>query len=141
MSNHPSTPHNTYFAFFLAADVLIAFCRSMQTDPFRICVKSAAAALPMFFGLRFRTLNGPIWFLFVLFVVHILFYVLSEKKRLLIAFAAAPPLLTFLLFRFSETLSGILWLNVIPAFGFLIMFAVGFCTRYSGYKESQKKIK
>ena len=110
------------FAFFITIDIVISFLTQLKTEQLSQCLISAMTSLPKYLGLRFYTRNGPVWFLFVLFILQILLYFLQRTRYILYACTALSAALTVILSHFGFPEQN-LWFNVIPAFAF---FAVGF---------------
>lgn len=114
------------FAVFLTIDLAISFFLQLRTDSFIICVKTmiVAAALK-FTGVRFSVINGPIWFLFVLFVVQIAFFFAAKKRPILYATCALSVPVTVLL-HFLSVPRGQLWCVAVVEYGF---FTAGYLLR------------
>ena len=107
------------YAAFLTLDIGLACVLQIRAG-LRSLLQSVAAALPRYVGVRVFTRNAPIWFLFVLFILQILYYFLSKQRILLYIAAAATVPLTVLLAHIDAP-KGNLWLNAIPAFGFFVL--------------------
>ena len=114
------------YAVFLTVDKLVGTCTLMRKGSgFADAFLTSKPSLWSYLGTHFRTMNAPIWFLFALFLLQIALYFLSKKRALLIAAAILTVPATVPLWYF-EIPYGELYLNAVPAFGFL---AVGYLFR------------
>lgn len=105
------------FVIFSLADFLLTISSSILRNTFSITqVKSLLLSIT---GLNFTTTNTPIWFLFALFVIQMIYYFINANKILKMSALFIAPIFAIAAF-FVYFPKNCLWIVAIPCLSFFV---------------------